>query len=147
MRSIASICALKGYPMDAKTDLLKTDVDPIETKEWLDAMQAIIAAEGPERAHYIIECLIDATRRAGGHIPYSAHTAYHNTIPVEREPLMPGDAEIERRIRALIRWNAMAMVVRANRIPGEVGGHIASFASAATLYDVGFNHFVVHPRS
>ncbi len=117
------------------------DLDPIETQEWLDALNAVINEEGPERAHFLIEQLIELNRRSGGHLPYQATTAYLNTIPVGEEKPHPGNADLEWRIRAIIRWNAMAMVVRANRRPGALGGHIASFASAATIYDVGFNHF------
>lgn len=127
--------------MDEKVDLTTTDVDSTETQEWLDALSAVIAREGPERAHYLLEQLIDATRRKGGHLPYKATTAYVNTIPSHLEEKIPGDAALEWKIRSLVRWNALAMVVRANRKPGELGGHIASFQSAATLYDVGFNHF------
>jgi len=119
----------------------KTDIDSQETNEWLDALTAVIVQEGPERAHFLIEQLIDLNRRSGGHLPYQATTAYLNTIPSGQEKRSPGDHEIESKIRAIIRWNAMAMVVRANRRPGALGGHIASFASAATIYDVGFNHF------
>ncbi|MGB1109885.1 MAG: pyruvate dehydrogenase (acetyl-transferring), homodimeric type, partial [Gammaproteobacteria bacterium] len=117
------------------------DVDTTETEEWLEALDAVIEREGPERAHFLLERLIDATRRSGGHIPFSPNTAYINTIPSQLEKRSPGDHELERKIRALIRWNALAMVVRANKKTSELGGHIASFASAATLYDVGFNHF------
>ena len=117
------------------------DLDPTETQEWLDALTAVINEEGPERAHFLIEQLIDLNRRSGGHLPYQATTAYLNTIPVGEEKKSPGNNDLEWRIRAIIRWNAMAMVVRANRRPGALGGHIASFASAATIYDVGFNHF------
>ncbi len=119
----------------------RLDSDPGETQEWLEALTAVIQREGGERAHFLIETLIDTARRNGIHIPYQAKTAYVNTIPPHMEARSPGDHALERRIRALIRWNAMAMVVRANRISSELGGHIASFASAATLYDVGFNHF------
>ncbi len=123
----------------------RPDTDPEETREWLEALEAVIAQEGPERAHYLIEQLIDLNRRSGGHLPYQATTAYVNTIPVHKEKRSPGNADLEWKIRAIIRWNAMAMVVRANRRPGSLGGHIASFASAATLYDVGFNHFFRGP--
>ena len=116
----------------------EVDTDSIETGEWLDS---VMETQGNERAHFLIEALIDRARRTGIHIPYQANTAYLNTIPVHMEQPSPGDHELEWRIRALVRWNAMAMVVRANRISTELGGHIASFASAATLYDVGFNHF------
>ncbi len=118
-----------------------TDVDPSETQEWLDALEGVLLHEGPERAHFLLEHLIDSARRSGAYLPYSPNTAYLNTISPSQEERSPGDAAIEWRIRSIVRWNAMAMVVRANRISTELGGHIASFASAATLYDVGFNHF------
>ncbi len=117
------------------------DIDPQETEEWLDAIEAVLENEGTERAHFLIEKLIDKARRSGAYLPYTPNTAYLNTIPVNRQPPYPGNQAMERRIRSLVRWNAMAMVVHANRISTELGGHIASFASAATLYDVGMNHF------
>src|SRR5579862_7966953 len=116
------------------------DIDPQETREWLDALDGVLQTEGPDRAHFLIEQLIDKARRSGAFLPFSANTAYINTIPPERQVRIPGDQKIEHRIRSYVRWNAMAMVVRANKHT-NVGGHIASFASAATLYDVGFNHF------
>ncbi|REJ74160.1 MAG: pyruvate dehydrogenase (acetyl-transferring), homodimeric type [Acidobacteria bacterium] len=121
------------------------DVDPQETREWLESLQAVLEREGPERAHFLLETLIDKARRSGAYLPYNATTAYRNTIPPHLEKRSPGDAELEWRIRSIIRWNAMAMVVRANRDDSGLGGHIASFASAATLYDVGFNHFFHAP--
>jgi pyruvate dehydrogenase E1 component len=127
--------------MNILNDILDQDLDPAETREWTQALDAVIAADGPQRAHYLLERLVDATRRAGGYLPFSPTTEYVNTIPPQLEAKMPGDPTMEWRIRCMIRWNAMAMVVRANRKPGELGGHIASFASSATLYDVGFNHF------
>lgn len=117
------------------------DNDPQETQEWLDALESIIEVEGGEKAHYVLEKLIEMARRSGVNLPYKANTAYVNTIPVEQQHRITGNQEIEHRIRSYIRWNAMAMVVKANLKPGAVGGHIASFASSATLYDVGFNHF------
>ncbi|GJL83046.1 MAG: pyruvate dehydrogenase E1 component [marine bacterium B5-7] len=117
------------------------DVDPLETREWSEALEAVLEREGPERAHFLIEHLIEQARRSGTHIPYRATTAYLNTIPAALEKRSPGDPALEWQIRSLIRWNALAMVVRANRMKSELGGHIASFASSATLYDVGFNHF------
>ena len=117
------------------------DVDSQETQEWIDALEAVIKQEGPERAHYILDQLIDKARRSGAHLPYKLTTAYLNSIPAAVEESSPGDAAIEWRIRSLVRWNALAMVLRANQKSTELGGHIASFASAATLYDVGFNHF------
>lgn len=122
-------------------DPQRMDIDPIETQEWREALDAVLDREGEERAHFLLEELIDQARRSGTHIPYRPTTAYLNTIPAAREERSPGDAAIEWRIRSLIRWNALAMVVRANRTSSELGGHIASFASSATLYDVGFNHF------
>ena len=117
------------------------DNDPQETQEWLDALESIIEIEGDEKAHHILEKLIDMARRSGVNLPYSSNTAYVNTIPVDQQERITGNQDIEHKIRSYIRWNAMAMVVKANLKPGAVGGHIASFASSATLYDVGFNHF------
>jgi len=116
------------------------DIDPTETQEWLEALVAIQEQDGNERVHFIIEQLVERARQSGADIPFSANTAYVNTIPVEMQPKFPGMTTIERKIRAYVRWNAMMMVLRANRNT-NVGGHIASFASAATLYDVGHNHF------
>ena len=118
-----------------------SDIDAGETQEWIDALDAVIKQEGPERAHFLLEQLIEKARRSGAYLPYKLTTAYLNTIPAAVEEPSPGDAAIEWRIRSLVRWNALAMVLRANRKSTELGGHIASFASAATLYDVGFNHF------
>ena len=123
----------------------RTDIDPQETQEWLDALEGVLENEGIERAHFIIESLIDKARRSGAYLPYSANTAYLNTIPAHQQDPFPGDRAMERRIRSFIRWNAMAMVVQANRVSSELGGHIASFASSATLFDVGLNHFFRAP--
>jgi pyruvate dehydrogenase E1 component len=117
------------------------DVDTAETQDWVEALAAVIENEGVERAHFLLEQLIDKARRSGANLPFSANTAYVNTIAPQLEVHSPGDQEMEDRIRSYIRWNAMAMVVKANRKSTELGGHIATFASAATLYDVGFNHF------
>ncbi len=124
---------------------LPPDSDPQETREWLDALDSVFENGGIERAHYLVGRLIRRARRKGAHLPYSANTAYVNTIPEAHEKRSPGDAAIEHRIRSIIRWNAMAMVVQANRVDPTLGGHISSFASAATLYDVGFNHFFRAP--
>jgi pyruvate dehydrogenase E1 component len=121
------------------------DSDPQETQEWIDALESTVRTEGPERAHFLIEALIDKSRRRGVHLPHKATTAYVNTIHPYDEEKSPGEPGLEHRMRSIIRWNAMAMVVRANRESSELGGHIASFASAATLYDVGFNHFFHAP--
>tara|TARA_B110000444_G_scaffold49422_1_gene45329 strand:+ start:583 stop:3237 length:2655 start_codon:yes stop_codon:yes gene_type:complete len=117
------------------------DGDTQETKEWLDSLNSVINKEGLERAHFLIEAMIDQARRSGLNLPYKATTAYVNTIPSNLQIERPGDWYIERRIRALIRWNAVMTVLRANKKTPGIGGHIASFQSAATLYDVGFNHF------
>jgi len=121
------------------------DIDPEETREWLEALESLLEIEGVDRAHFILEQLIAKARKSGAYLPYSANTAYLNTIPPSREERSPGDPGIEWRIRSLVRWNAMAMVVQANRKNSELGGHIASFGSSATLYDVGFNHFFRAP--
>ena len=117
------------------------DADPTETQEWLDAFASVLKSQGPERAHFLLEALTEKARRSGAHIPFSANTAYVNTIPVEQEARSPGDHALEWKIRSIIRWNAMAMVVNSNREHAGIGGHIATFQSSATLYDVGFNHF------
>jgi len=119
--------------------------EALETQEWLEALEAVLDREGPQRAHFLIEKLIDLARRSGAHIPYSPNTAYLNTIPPGLEPAYPGNLILEERIRSYIRWNAMAMVVKANRHHpadgGDLGGHIASFASLATMIACGQNHF------
>jgi len=133
--------SLQHTPIDINAD----DIDELETQEWIDALSAVLDREGPERAHYLIERLTDLARRSGSRIPFSAYTAYLNTIPVGLEPEYPGDPVLEERIRSYIRWNAMAMVVKANQNPpadgGGLGGHIASFASLATMIECGQNHF------
>ncbi len=127
--------------MNWLSDLLENDRDPNETREWMESLKAVLDHDGPERAHELLERMVELTRRTGVQLPFHPTTEYINTIPAHLEPAMQGDPAMEWRIRSIIRWNAMAMVVRANRKPGELGGHIASFASSATLYDVGFNHF------
>ena len=117
------------------------DLDPVETQEWLESIDSVLKQHGPERAHFILERLIDYTRRSGAYLPFKPNTAYVNTITAGREPEYPGNRALERRIEAYIRWNAMAMVVQANRMSTEYGGHLSSYASSATLYEVGFNHF------
>ncbi|MCP4469732.1 MAG: pyruvate dehydrogenase (acetyl-transferring), homodimeric type [Gammaproteobacteria bacterium] len=123
----------------------ETDIDPEETQEWIESLDSVLEREGPQRAHFLLERLIDKTRRSGVYLPFSATTAYVNTIPLPQQRPIPGDQAIEHSIRSVIRWNAAAMVVHANRRSSELGGHIASFASAATLYDVGFMHFFRAP--
>jgi pyruvate dehydrogenase E1 component len=117
------------------------DADGEETREWLDALASVIEREGPERAHYLLEKLVDLARRSGAHIPFSSNTAYINTIPPQLEERLEGNMEMEERLRSYMRWNAMVMVVKANRNEGDLGGHIASFASLAAMLGAGFNHF------
>jgi pyruvate dehydrogenase E1 component len=117
------------------------DIDPIETTEWLESIDSVLTQHGPERAHFLLNKMIDFARRSGAYLPYSPNTAYLNTIAPGRQPEYPGDRSLERRLEAYLRWNAMAMVVQANRKSTEYGGHISSYASSATMYEVGFNHF------
>src|SRR5215475_9479236 len=108
------------------TDIPKLeDLDPVETQEWLESIDSVLKTHGPERAHYLLERLIDYTRRSGAYLPFKPNTAYVNSIPTGREPEYPGNRALERRIEAYIRWNAMAMVVQANRVSSEYGGHLS----------------------
>jgi pyruvate dehydrogenase E1 component len=127
--------------LDQVTALTATDPDAQETKEWLEALEAVLEKEGPERAHYLMERLVDLARRRGAQIPFSSNTAYVNTIPAHLEAHCPGNLEYEERLRSWMRWNAMAMVVKANRADGDLGGHLSSFASLANMLGIGFNHF------
>ncbi|MDH3718248.1 MAG: pyruvate dehydrogenase (acetyl-transferring), homodimeric type [Planctomycetota bacterium] len=117
------------------------DVDPAETAEWLDSMKYVLESKGPQRVQYLLSVLDEYAHQQGVELPFTANTPYINTIPVKDQPVYPGNREIERRIKSIIRWNAMAMVVRANRDYSGIGGHISTYASSATLYEVGFNHF------
>ncbi|MFO0895932.1 MAG: pyruvate dehydrogenase (acetyl-transferring), homodimeric type [Pirellulales bacterium] len=117
------------------------DVDPAETGEWLESLEYVLQSKGPERVSYLLSLLDQKAQESGVDLPFTANTPYVNTIPVSKQPAYPGNREIERRIKSIIRWNAMAMVVRANRTDGSLGGHISTFASSATLYEVAFNHF------
>ena len=125
---------------------LHPDTDIQETQEWIDSLNSVIESDGAERAHYLIEMMIDQARRSGSNLPYNATTSYVNTIPTHLQQKHPGDPDMERRIRAIIRWNAVMTVLRANEKSPGIGGHIASFQSSATLYDVGFNHFFRAPN-
>ncbi len=127
--------------LDQLTAQAANDPDSQETKEWLDALEAVLEKEGPERAHYLMERLVDLARRRGAQIPFSSNTAYVNTIPLQQEQHCPGNLEYEERLRSWMRWNAMAMVVKANRADGDLGGHLSSFASLANMLGIGFNHF------
>jgi pyruvate dehydrogenase E1 component len=119
----------------------RADSDPSDTTAWLESLDAVLQSEGAQRARYLLGRLVEHGLTHGVTLPFTANTPYINTIPPEEQPIYPGDREVERRIRSLIRWNAMAMVVRANRLYSGLGGHISTYASAATLFEVGFNHF------
>jgi pyruvate dehydrogenase E1 component len=128
-----------AYPRELHDD------DAAETREWLDALEYILENQGIDRANYLLERLSSRMTQTGARLPYTITTPYRNTIPVNREAFMPGDLFMERKLRSLVRWNALAMVVRANKRPGDLGGHISSFASSAMLYDIGFNYFFRGP--
>src|SRR6266849_5287717 len=141
LNSRPSICK-RGKLMSALPEFsAANDPDALETQEWLDALEAVLEREGPERARYLLEKLVDKARRSGAYIPFSLNTAYLNTIPPHLEERSPGDHALEERIRSFCRWNAMVMVAKANKSDDELGGHIASFASVGTLFGIGFNHF------
>ncbi len=118
----------------------ETDEETIETLEWIESLDYVIQKGGAERVRHLLQRLEIHAQKNGVEVPFSANTPYINSIPVSEQPPFPGSREIERRIKSLIRWNAMAMVVRANRESSGIGGHISTYASAATLYEVGFNH-------
>ncbi|WP_298564023.1 pyruvate dehydrogenase (acetyl-transferring), homodimeric type [uncultured Aliiroseovarius sp.] len=120
---------------------LLEDIDPIESREWQDAVEDVITRDGADRAHYLLDKAVQQARAAGASLPFSATTPYQNTIPADDQEPFPGDLEMEWRIRTINRWNAMATVVRRNKVSSEYGGHIASFASSAVMYDIGLNHF------
>jgi len=120
------------------------DMDPAETREWLEALESVVEREGPERAAWLLDTITNEAQEQGIHRTH-LNTPYLNTIPAKDEVPIPSDIFMERRVRSLVRWNALATVMRANMNDDELGGHIASFASSATLYDVGFNHFFRAP--
>ncbi|WP_345742313.1 pyruvate dehydrogenase (acetyl-transferring), homodimeric type [Nitrospina watsonii] len=128
-------------------DIPMDDSDPAETQEWVDSLQYLLRDVGSERAQFILHRLQDEMRKSGHNLPFTANTAYLNTLPAEDQPSYPGDPDIERRVRSLVRWNAMAMVVRANRNSAGIGGHISTFASLALLLEMGFNHFFHGPKN
>ena len=117
------------------------DIDKIETEEWLDALESVIKTDGSDRARFLLRQMTNAARESGAQLPYGLNTRYINTIPLEKQEPIPGDQDIEYRIRSINRWNAAVMVLRANKVDSGKGGHIASYASAAVLYEIGFNHF------
>ncbi len=126
--------------MSLETNLTQ-DIDQQETQEWINSLESVIEADGSDRARYLLRKLAEVAHEAGAQLPFGLNTPYINTIPVEKQPALPADRQIEFKIRSIIRWNAAAMVLRANKISTEYGGHIASYASAAVLYEIGFNHF------
>src|SRR5215831_12254464 len=126
--------------LKAKVDA-SDDLNPQETSEWVEALDEIIDQAGPDRASYLLERLMERAANLGVQPPLRWNTPYINTIPPEEEVAYPGDRAIERRIKSLVRWNATAMVVRANKYDPNIGGHLATYASVATLFEVGFNHF------
>jgi pyruvate dehydrogenase E1 component len=125
----------------AVVDGVRGDLDAVEMSEWLEAIDSVLEHDGPGRAHHILTRVVERAQRAGTGSIATLNTPYVNTIAPEGEAQLPGDPALERRLRSIVRWNAMAMVVRANKHSSELGGHIASFQSLATLYEVGFNHF------
>ena len=125
----------------------REELEDIEMREWLDSLEYVLTSAGPDRVREILERLEIKAHREGVIIPFTARTPYINTIPVRDEPEYPGDVELEEKLTNLIRWNAMAMVVRANKLSDGIGGHISTYASAATLYEVGFNHFFRGPKA
>ena len=133
--------AREGMDNEAAVQAQQHGIDDVEIQEWLESLDSVLESSGPEVATEILERLRAHAKVSGIDLPFTANTPYANTIPARLEPLFPGDQELERRIKSLIRWNALAMVVRANRVEHNIGGHISTYASAATLYEVGFNHF------
>ena len=117
------------------------DIDPVETQEWLDSLDALVDTHGKTRDRLIVTKLLERARELQVGFPAAVSTPYVNSIPADQEPWFPGDEEIERRIRRFIRWNAAVMVIKANKHAEGIGGHLATFASSASLYEVGFHHF------
>ena len=133
--------------MDTTNESLSNEnaAEALETRDWLEALDDVLTTRGPERTRQLLHALQIRAQKAGVTLPVTSETPYVNTIPLATQPLYPGSRKIERRIKSILRWNAMAMVVRANRESAGIGGHISSFASCATLYEVGFNHFFRGP--
>src|SRR5665213_3591894 len=127
--------------MEKDSDINVLGMDAQEVQEWLESFDQVVRDEGQESAITLLDRLHDRAQSLGVTVPFTANTPYVNTIPAHQQPVFPGDQDIERRIKSLVRWNALAMVVRANRVDHSIGGHISTYASAATLYEVGFNHF------
>src|SRR5262245_60150863 len=131
--------------VDEIRSMVPNDPDPAETAEWLESLDYVLESKGPERVQQLLTGLDEAAYRHGVELPFTATTPYLNTISRDKQPRYPGNRELERRIKSIIRWNAMAMVTRANRDPASPGGHISTFASSATLYEVALNHFIRGP--
>src|SRR5262245_16243943 len=121
------------------------DADALETQEWLDSLDAVLYLSGKDRAQHLLSALGQKAEQTGVPVPWGANTPYVNTIPAEQQPHFPGNRDIERQIKSLVRWNAMAMVIQGNEVDKTLGGHIGTFASSATLYEIGFNHFFKGP--
>ncbi len=138
---MAHVETVPGDQIQATSPQVSRDVDPTETAEWLESLRYVMQSKGPERVRYLLKSLDEAAFRHGVELPFTINTPYINTIPSEQQPAYPGNREIERRIKSIVRWTAMAMVVRANKEHDNIGGHISTYASAATLYEVAFNHF------
>ncbi|RQR24093.1 MULTISPECIES: alpha-ketoglutarate dehydrogenase [unclassified Burkholderia] len=130
-----------GIDAAKHADTANVDADPVETAEWLEALDAVVASVGQDRAQFLLDRVAEHARKSGLAAQRSNVTPYENTIALDQQPRYPGNLELEERLSAVLRWNALAMVVRANRAYGELGGHIASYASASDLFEVGFNHF------
>ena len=122
-------------------DAQHEDIDAVESQEWQEAIEDVIARDGANRAHFLLDKAVSQARAAGADLPFSSTTPYQNTIPADDLLEIPGDADMEKRIRSINRWNAAATVVKANKAEDGIGGHIASFASSAVMYDIGLNHF------
>jgi pyruvate dehydrogenase E1 component len=140
-----SIPIVNGSQVEPHLPDRSGDADPTETREWLDSFGSVLRHSGPQRARFLIQQLTEKAHRRGVELPFTANTPYINTIPPSRQAVFPGNRELERRIKSLVRWNAMAMVVQANEFDGTLGGHISTFASSATLYEIGYNHFFRGP--
>src|SRR5262249_13534374 len=141
--ALAQTPVLEDLRQRPQTSQNNDGLEVLETREWLDSLDYVLARGGAERAGRLLQQLqLHARRAAGINLPFSATTPYQNTIPVRQQAPFPGSQEMERRIKSLVRWNAMAMVVRANKEESGIGGHISTYASAANLYEVAFNHFL-----
>ena len=128
------------------SEVNKIDVDALETQEWLQALESVVREEGVERAQFLLEQVLEQARLDGVDMPTGITTNYVNTIPVDQEPAYPGDVNLERRIRSIIRWNAIMIVLRASKKDLDLGGHMASYQSSAAFYEVCFNHFFKAPN-